>query len=80
MANDDLISRVQRLYAAIGATEETDISKFMPKVISDGNRGYFYQDWSGGRSDVELAIPELPPVIRATLPAIVKVGLFMIAC
>ena len=55
MANDDLISRVQRLYAAIGATEETDISKFMPKVINDGSRVGFYQDWSGGRSDAELA-------------------------
>ena len=55
MANDVLISRVQRLYASIGATEETDISKFMPKVISDGNLVEFYQDWSGGRSDAELA-------------------------
>ena len=55
MANDALISRVQRLYVAIGATEETDISKFMPKVINDGSRVGFYQDWSGGRSDAELA-------------------------
>ncbi len=55
MANDDLISMVQRLYAAIGATEEPDISKFMPKVINDGNRVGFYQDWSSGRSDAELA-------------------------
>jgi hypothetical protein len=55
MANDDLISRVQRFYAAIEATEETDISKFMPKVINDGSRVSFYQDWSGGRSDAELA-------------------------
>lgn len=55
MTNDDLISMVQRLYAAIGATEETDISKFMPKVINDGNRVGFYQDWSGGHSDAELA-------------------------
>lgn len=54
MENGDLISRVQRLYAAIGATEETDISKFMPKVIYDGKRVGFYQDWSGGRSDAEL--------------------------
>ena len=55
MANDDLTSRVQRLYAAIEATEGTDISKFMPKVISDSSRVGFYQDWSGGRSDAELA-------------------------
>jgi len=55
MVNEVLTSRVQRLYAAIGGTEETDISKFMPKVINDGNRVGFYQDWSGGRSDAELA-------------------------
>lgn len=54
MANDDLISRVQRLYISIEATVETDISKFMPKVINDGYRIGFYQDWSGGRSDAEL--------------------------
>ena len=55
MVNDDLTSRLQCLYAAIGATEETDVSKFMPKVINDGSRVGFYQDWSGGRSDGELA-------------------------
>ncbi len=54
MIDDDLISRIQRLYTAIGATEETDISKFMPTVISDGKRVGFYQDWSGGRSNAEL--------------------------
>ena len=55
MEKDDLISMVQRVYTAIGATEETDISKFVPKVINDGSRVGFYQDWSGGRSDAELA-------------------------
>lgn len=55
MANDDLIFRVQRLYAAIGAVEEADISKFMPKVINDGHRIGFNQDWSGGFSEAELA-------------------------
>lgn len=55
MTHDDLISRVQRLYTAIEATEETDISKFMPTIISDGKRIGFYQDWGGGRSDAELA-------------------------
>lgn len=55
MVNDDLTSKLQCLYAAIGATEETDVSKFMPKVINDGSRVGFYQDWSGGRSDGELA-------------------------
>jgi hypothetical protein len=55
MIDDDLISRVQRLYAAIEETVETDISKFMPTVTSDGKRVCFYYDWRGGRSDAELA-------------------------
>jgi hypothetical protein len=55
MVNDDLTSRLLRLYVAIGATEETDISKFAPTVYNDGSRIGFYQDWSGGRSDAELA-------------------------
>jgi hypothetical protein len=54
MIEDDLISRVQCLYTAIGAIEETDISKFMPTVTFDGKRVCFYQDWRGGRSDAEL--------------------------
>ena len=55
MKNDDLILRVKRLYAAIKVTEETDIGKFLPKVISDGHRKGFSQDWSGGLSEAELA-------------------------
>jgi len=55
MANDDLIFRVQRLHAAIGAVEETDISKFVPQVINDGYRIGFYQDWSGGLSDADIS-------------------------
>jgi len=55
MIDDDLIFRVQRLYAAIEETVETDISKFMPTVTSDGKRVCFYYDWRSGRSDAELA-------------------------
>ena len=55
MANDDLNLKVQRLYAAIGAVEETDISKLRPKVIDDGHQIGFYQDWSGERSNAELS-------------------------
>ena len=54
MLNDELTLRIQRIYEAVNAVVETDISKFMPKVIKDGNRIGFYQDWSGGRSDAEL--------------------------
>ncbi len=54
MQNDDLILRVKRLYTAIKATEETDVSKFLPKVITDGHRKGFSQDWSGGLSEAEI--------------------------
>ena len=54
MQNDDLILRVKRLYAAIKAIEEIDISKFLPKVINDGHRKGFSQDWSGGLSEAEI--------------------------
>ncbi len=55
MTTDDLILRVQRLYASIGATEETEISKFAPKIINNGHRKGFYQDWSGGLSEADLS-------------------------
>jgi len=54
MQNDNLILRVKRLYAAIKATEETDFSKLLPKVINDGHRKGFSQDWSGGLSEEEI--------------------------
>jgi len=54
MIDDDLNSRIRCLHTAIGATEETDISKFMPMVTSDGKRVCSYYDWRDGRSDEEL--------------------------
>jgi len=54
MTDDDLISRVHCLYTAISATEETDISRFMPIVACDGKRVRSYYDWRGGRSDEDL--------------------------
>ena len=54
MPNDDLKGRIERIYEAVNAVVETDISKFMPKVIKDGNRIGFYQDWSGGLSSAEI--------------------------
>lgn len=55
MVNDDLIFRLRRINAAIGAVEETDISKFIPEVTNDGYLTGFYQDWSGGLSNEHLA-------------------------
>jgi hypothetical protein len=54
MANDDLISRVRRVYAAVGAVEEKDVTKFLPQPINDAHRVGFYQDWSGGLSGEEI--------------------------
>lgn len=54
MLNDDLILKVKRLYAAVKSTEEIDVSKFLPKMINDGHRRGFSQDWSGGLSEAEI--------------------------
>lgn len=54
MPNDELTLRIKRIYKAVDVVVETDISKFIPKVIKDGNRIGFYQDWSGGPSSVEI--------------------------
>jgi hypothetical protein len=55
MADDELTLRVRRLYAAIGAIVETDITKFVAQPIRDEHRVGFYQDWSGGLSEEEIA-------------------------
>ena len=54
MIDDDLFSRVQRLYVAIGATEKTDVSTLMPAIVGEGSRVGFYHNWTGGRSGAEL--------------------------
>ena len=55
MVNDALTRRVRRIYAAVGAAEEVDISNFVPQVINDGGRVGFHQDWSGDLSDEQLS-------------------------
>ena len=55
MAVDDLIDRVRRIYSSIGFVEEADISKFIPPVVRNDSREGFYQDWSGGLTDSDLA-------------------------
>ena len=54
MMSNDLILRVQRIYSAIGETEETNITKFSPKIINDGHKIGLEQDWSGGLSEADL--------------------------
>ena len=54
MGTDDLIFRVRRMYSAVGAVEEADVSKFVALGINDGRKRGFYQDWSGGLTKEEL--------------------------
>ena len=53
MENDNLMLRVQRLYASIKAIIETDISKFKPSIISNNHRTGFYHDWTGNLTEAE---------------------------
>lgn len=53
--DDDLIFRVERLYAAVAATEEPDLTRLKPKmVIQSGMRG-FHQDFAGGLNRAQIA-------------------------
>jgi len=54
MLSDELILRIQRIYEAINAVVETDMSKLKPKIIKDDKRIGFYQDFTGGRSGAEI--------------------------
>ena len=54
MEIDDLTFRVRRIYAALGAVEITDMSKFVPQLINNGQRKGFSQNFRGGLSDEEL--------------------------
>ena len=55
MPTDELTFRIRRIYAALGAVKENDISKFKTQVIKDSCRVGFYQDWKGGLSDEEIS-------------------------
>jgi hypothetical protein len=53
MENDELVFKIQRLYASISAVTETDMSKFRPKISRDEKSMGIYQDWSGNLSEAE---------------------------
>jgi hypothetical protein len=55
MANTDLTHRIRRIYAAIDAVEERDLSKLVAKLINSGQVIGFYQNFSGGLRDEDLA-------------------------
>lgn len=54
MHSDELEHRIKRIYASVGSTEETDMSKLKAHVIRDGKRIAIHQDFTGGLSDEEL--------------------------
>ena len=51
----ELVQRIRRIYAAIGASEERDLSKLSAKVFDTGRVHGVFQDFSGGMSEEEFA-------------------------
>lgn len=54
MADDELIHRLRRIYAALDATEETDMSRFGLKTVVGTQWLCHYQDFTSGLSEEEL--------------------------
>lgn len=53
---DDIISqRIKRMYRAIGATEESDLTKFKATVVQTEKVKAVFQDFRGNISDDELS-------------------------
>jgi hypothetical protein len=52
---DEIVFRVKRIYAAINASHEFNMAKFPVKVFSNTRGHGFFQDFSGGQSEEELA-------------------------
>ncbi len=53
--DDELINRIRRIYAAIGATEEADFHKLQATVVRTKKVIGLYQDFHGGLSKEELS-------------------------
>ncbi len=54
VSDDDIFKRLNRLYAAVGATIEADLSKFPPTVIDQDGMFGIAQDFLGGLSPEEI--------------------------
>lgn len=52
---DEVANRIRRIYAAIGAAEERDLTKLPAQVVDTDRVKAVFQDFSGGLSDEELA-------------------------
>ncbi len=55
MSNDEILDRLHRIYAAVDATVEGDLSKFPPKVVSDERGFAMYQDFIGSLNPAQLS-------------------------
>jgi hypothetical protein len=53
--NEKIIQRVNRIYAAIGATEENDLNKLKATVLKTDKVKAFFQDFRGELSDADLS-------------------------
>jgi len=54
MLNNDIFDRIDRIYAALGEVQETDISNIKPKVRGDRHKIRIYQDWMGGLKEADI--------------------------
>jgi len=55
LGNDEVLERLHRIYAALDATVEGDLSKFPPKVVSSERGFAMYQNFLGGLSPAQLS-------------------------
>ena len=53
--NDDILARISRMYAAIGAIEEEDPTNLKATVILTDSIKHIFQDFRGGLSDADLS-------------------------
>lgn len=52
--NDELRLRIERLYSAVGATAEPNVSRFRP-YVRRAEKGFFaFQDFRGGLSEAQI--------------------------
>lgn len=54
MPRDELLHRLNRIYAAIDAVFEGDLTRFPPKLFEDEKHFGMYQDFMGGLSDADI--------------------------
>ena len=55
MSMDEILKRLDRIYASIDTAVEGDVTKFVPVVIQNKESYGIYQDFRGGLNDAELS-------------------------